>query len=183
MGRGVILSTRIQGTWHPHGSFNGQGAPEPAPKGITHVTAFAGAPPGHAERGAVLGTQGGSVQVGLAAAILDLQPAGAFGAVCGERPAGSSGRPTPAHSPAETQASPGRASGSRLLRGASHLGTRCQKVPGGCRGRTRRRRSRPGCGTRHSHTGWTGTRRCLQRQPAPDRLQVPELQELKPHAT
>ena len=61
------------------------------------------------------------------------------------------------------------ASGSPLLRGASHLSTRCRRVPGGCRGRTRRRRSRPGCGTRRSHTDWTGTRRCLQGQPPPSR--------------
>lgn len=51
---------------------------------ITDLAAFAGAPPGCPEGGAALGPQAGSLKVHLTAALLDLQPAGALGAVWGE---------------------------------------------------------------------------------------------------
>lgn len=50
---------------------------------LTHLAGFAGAAPGGAQRGAALRLQRGSVDVDLAAAVLDGQPAGALHAVCG----------------------------------------------------------------------------------------------------
>lgn len=64
-------------------------------QGITGLAAFAGAPPGSAEGGTALGPQGGSAQVRFTAALLDLEPAGALGAVCG-------GGGDPVHPPAHT---------------------------------------------------------------------------------
>lgn len=62
---------------------------------ITGLAAFAGAPPGGPQGGTALGPQGGSAQVRFTAAVLDLQPAGAPGAVC-------RGGGHPRHLPART---------------------------------------------------------------------------------
>lgn len=50
---------------------------------LTDLAGFAGAAPGRAQRGAALGLERGSVDVDLAAVVLDRQPAGALHAVCG----------------------------------------------------------------------------------------------------
>lgn len=74
--------------WSPRAQVEGS-------QGITRLAAFAGAPPGSAEGGTALRPQGGSTQVRFTAALLDLEPAGAPGDVCG---AGGD----PVHLPART---------------------------------------------------------------------------------
>lgn len=85
----------------PHSACRApQAAPPRGPHGVTHLAVLAGAPPGSPQGGAALSPQGGSAYVHLTAAILDLQPTGALGAVCRAGVTRSLGSPaglTPAH--------------------------------------------------------------------------------------
>lgn len=159
-----VLSTGTQATTVATPGRTPRAPPPGGSRGITGLAAFARAPPGSAQGGAALGPQGGSAQVRFTAAVLDLEPAGAPGAVCG-----GGGHPChlPAHTCTLTHRSPafprvGRGAGQQgrgcsTGLGASHLDTRCRTAPAGCRGRIHRHRNRPGSGTDHLHTGWTGT--------------------------